>query len=517
LRSKDHDIIIILDFGSQYTQLIARRVREAGVYCEILPFSIAAAEIRARRPRGLILSGGPSSVYDPDSPQPEAEVLTEASCPVLGICYGLQLMAHRLGGEVRPSKSREYGYARLRVVDSTSRLFVGLPGEMDVWMSHGDHVTALPEGFRMTAQTADAVNAFENPARGIYGLQFHPEVAHTPMGAQILRNFLFEICGCAGDWTPTAAIEEQVERIREQLGEQGRAICGLSGGVDSSVAAALVHRAVGDRQVCLFINNGLLREGEFETTLALLKQSLKLNIRGVEASQRFLDALAGLVDPEAKRKTIGAAFIDVFEEEAKRIGDVGFLVQGTLYPDVIESVSVRGPSMTIKSHHNVGGLPEKMNLRLIEPLRELFKDEVRLIGRELGVPEEILGRHPFPGPGLGVRILGEITAERLGILRSADRIFDEELRRAELYDSVWQALAVLLPISTVGVMGDERTYERVIAIRAVTSVDGMTADWARLPHDLLARVSKRIVSEVKGVNRVVYDISSKPPSTIEWE
>jgi GMP synthase (glutamine-hydrolysing) len=517
LGSKGHERIIILDFGSQYTQLIARRVREAGVYCEILPFRTALADIKSRAPRGLILSGGPSSVYDKDSPQPDPEVLTEASCPVLGICYGLQLMAHGLGGEVRPSKSREYGYARLRVVDPTSRLFVGLPGEMDVWMSHGDHVTALPEGFRMTAQTADAVNAFEDPARGIYGLQFHPEVAHTPMGAQILRNFLFEICGCAGDWTPMAAIEEQVERIREQLGEHGRAICGLSGGVDSSVAAALVHRAVGDRQVCLFIDNGLLREGEFEATLALLKQRLKLNITGIDASKRFLERLERLVDPEAKRKTIGSVFIDVFEEEAERIGGVGFLVQGTLYPDVIESVSVRGPSMTIKSHHNVGGLPEKMNLQLIEPLRELFKDEVRLIGRELGVPEELLGRHPFPGPGLAVRILGDITEERLRILRAADRIFDEELRRAELYNSVWQAFAVLLPISTVGVMGDERTYERVIAIRAVTSVDGMTADWARLPHDLLARISKRIVSEVKGVNRVVYDISSKPPSTIEWE
>jgi GMP synthase (glutamine-hydrolysing) len=403
------------------------------------------------------------------------------------------------------------------VVDSTSRLFAGLPKEMDVWMSHGDHVAELPDGFRMTARTADAVNAFENPARRIYGLQFHPEVAHTPLGAQILRNFLFEICGCKGDWTPAAAIEEQTAHIRDCLGENGQAICGLSGGVDSSVAAALVHRAVGDRQICLFINNGLLREGEFEATLALLKQKLKLNIRGVDASERFLAPLKGVFDPEAKRKIIGATFIDVFEAEAKRIGNVGFLVQGTLYPDVIESLSVRGPSVTIKSHHNVGGLPEKMNLQLIEPLRELFKDEVRLIGRELGVPEEILARHPFPGPGLAVRILGDVTEERLRILRAADRILDEELRQAELYASVWQAFAVLLPISTVGVMGDERTYERVIAIRAVTSVDGMTADWARLPHDLLARVSTRIVSEVKGVNRVVYDISSKPPSTIEWE
>jgi GMP synthase (glutamine-hydrolysing) len=517
LQSTSHENIIILDFGGQYTQLIARRVREAGVYCEILPYSVPIEEIQSRQPRGLILSGGPASVYDDDAPRPKQGLLEAAHCPVLGICYGLQLIAHGLGGEVRPSPNREYGYARLQVVDSTSRLFSGLPMEMDVWMSHGDHVTTLPDGFRMTAETADAVNAFENPDRGIYGLQFHPEVAHTPLGAQILRNFLFEICGCKGDWTPMAAIAEQTDRIREKLGENGRAVCGLSGGVDSSVAAALVHRAVGDRQICLFINNGLLREGEFESTLALLKQKLKLNIEGIDASQRFLDALKGVVDPETKRKRIGALFIEVFEEEATRIGGVGFLVQGTLYPDVIESVSVRGPSATIKSHHNVGGLPEKMNLQLIEPLRELFKDEVRLIGRELGVPEEILSRHPFPGPGLAVRILGDVTEERLGILRAADRIFDAELRRAGLYDFVWQAFAVLLPISTVGVMGDERTYERVIAIRAVTSVDGMTADWARLPHDVLARISTRIVSEVKGVNRVVYDISSKPPSTIEWE
>jgi GMP synthase (glutamine-hydrolysing) len=517
LHSTGHERIIILDFGSQYTQLIARRVREAGVYCEILPFNASTEEIKSHQPRGLIFSGGPSSVYDDAAPRPQAELLESADCPVLGICYGLQLIAHGLGGEVTPSNSREYGYARLKVIDATSRLFAGMPREMDVWMSHGDKVTTLPDGFRMTAETVDAVNAFENPDRGIYGLQFHPEVAHTPLGAQILRNFLFGICGCKGDWTPAAAIAEQTERIKERLGEGGRAVCGLSGGVDSSVAAALVHRAIGDRQICLFINNGLLREGEFQTTLALLKQKLKLNIEGVDASQRFLDALKNVVDPETKRKRIGALFIEVFEEEAQRIGGVGFLVQGTLYPDVIESVSVRGPSATIKSHHNVGGLPDKMNLKLIEPLRELFKDEVRLIGRELGVPEEILERHPFPGPGLAVRILGNLTEERLRIVRAADRILDEELRRAGLYGFVWQAFAVLLPISTVGVMGDERTYEQVIAIRAVTSVDGMTADWARLPHDILARISTRVVSEVKGVNRVVYDISSKPPSTIEWE
>jgi GMP synthase (glutamine-hydrolysing) len=517
LQPNSHERIIILDFGSQYTQLIARRIREAGVYCEILPFNTSAAEIASRQPKGLILSGGPSSVYDENAPRSERELVDESQCPVLGICYGLQLMAHQLGGKVQPSSSREYGYARLTVVNGETALFTGLPREMDVWLSHGDHVTKLPEGFHVTATTNDAVNAFENPARRIFGVQFHPEVAHTPLGAQILRNFLFEICECAGDWSPAAAIDEQVARIQAAVGENDQVICGLSGGVDSSVAAALVHRAIGNRQTCIFVNNGVLREGEFESTLALLKQSIELNIHGVDATERFLDALKGVVDPEKKRKIIGGAFIDVFEEEANRIGDVKFLVQGTLYPDVIESVSVRGPSVTIKSHHNVGGLPEKMNLKLIEPLRELFKDEVRLIGRELGVPEEILTRHPFPGPGLAVRIIGDITEERLRIVRAADRILDEELRQAELYSSVWQSFAVLLPVSTVGVMGDERTYERVIAIRAVTSVDGMTADWARLPHDLLARVSGRIVSEVKGVNRVVYDISSKPPSTIEWE
>ena len=517
MQPNSHERIIILDFGSQYTQLIARRIREAGVYCEILPFNTSATEIASREPRGLILSGGPSSVYDENAPRSERELVDESDCPVLGICYGLQLMAHQLGGKVQPSPSREYGYARLTVVNGETALFTGLPREMDVWLSHGDHVTKLPEGFHVTATTNDAVNAFENPARRIFGVQFHPEVAHTPLGAQILRNFLFEICECAGDWSPAAAIDEQVAQIQAAVGENDQVICGLSGGVDSSVAAALVHRAIGNRQTCIFVNNGVLREGEFESTLALLKQSVELNIRGVDATERFLDALKEVVDPEKKRKIIGAAFIDVFEEEANRIGDVKFLVQGTLYPDVIESVSVRGPSVTIKSHHNVGGLPEKMNLKLIEPLRELFKDEVRIIGRELGVPEEILNRHPFPGPGLAVRVIGDITEERLQIVRAADRILDEELRQAELYSSVWQSFAVLLPVSTVGVMGDERTYERVIAIRAVTSVDGMTADWARLPHDLLARVSGRIVSEVKGVNRVVYDISSKPPSTIEWE
>ena len=512
-----HETIIILDFGSQYTQLIARRVREAGVYCEILPFNAPIETITARSPKGLIFSGSPSSVYNEEAPKPHPELLESIDCPSLGICYGFQVFARELGGSVAASPNREFGYARLKVLDVTSRLFQGLPAEMDVWMSHGDHVTEIPEGFHLTATTNDALNAMENESRGIYGVQFHPEVAHTPLGAQVLRNFLFSVCGCKGDWSPEAVIGEQVARIQQQLGDSGRVVSGLSGGVDSTVAAALVHRAVGDRQTCIFVDNGLLREGEFESTLALLRQSMKLNIAGVRAGDLFLEALRGVTDPEQKRKRIGKVFIDVFEAEARRLGDVGFLVQGTLYPDVIESVSVRGPSAVIKSHHIVGGLPAEKNLKLIEPLRELFKDEVRLIGRELGVPEEILGRHPFPGPGLAVRILGDITEEKIRLVQAADRILDEELRRAELYNSIWQAFRVLLPVSTVGVMGDERTYERVVAIRAVTSVDGMTADWARLPHDLLARVSGRMVSEIRGVNRVVYDISSKPPSTIEWE
>ncbi len=512
-----HETVIILDFGSQYTQLIARRVREAGVYCEILPCNSPIEKITARRPKGLILSGSPASVYQEGAPRPDPNLLQSIDCPVLGICYGLQILAFDLGGKVESSPNREFGYARLKVVDEQSCLFKGLPAQMDVWMSHGDQMTEVPPGFRVTALTDDALNAIENIDRRIYGVQFHPEVAHTPLGAQVIRNFLFSVCNCRGDWSPKAVIEEQISRIREQVGETGRVVSGLSGGVDSTVAAALVHRAIGERQRCLFVDNGLLRDGEFEFTLALLQQQMKLNILGIRAGEQFLGALKDVTDPEEKRKAIGRVFIDVFEQEARQLGDVEFLVQGTLYPDVIESVSVRGPSAVIKSHHNVGGLPEKMKLRLIEPLRELFKDEVRLMGRELDVPEEILTRHPFPGPGLAVRIIGEVTEERVRLLQAADRILDEELRAANLYNSVWQAFPVLLPVSTVGVMGDERTYEKVVAIRAVTSVDGMTADWARLPHDLLARVSSRIISEIRGINRVVYDISSKPPSTIEWE
>lgn len=512
-----HELILILDFGSQYTQLIARRVREQGVYCEIVPFYYELGKILERQPKGVILSGGPSSVYETDAPQVGADFYEKINAPVLGICYGMQLLAKDLNGKVSPSDKREYGHAKLTRLGTESAIFKNLPDSLDVWMSHGDHVTTLPEGFTQTATTGDVVTAIENAQKKIYAVQFHPEVSHTPLGKDILRNFLFDVCGCRGDWTSKQFIAEEIEKIRGIVGETDRVICGLSGGVDSTVAAVLVHEAVGDRQTCIFVNNGLLRKDEFEETLRLYKEKLHLNVVGVDASAEFYEVLNGVVDPEKKRKAIGAKFIDVFDAEAKKIGGAKFLVQGTLYPDVIESVSLRGASVTIKSHHNVGGLPEKMDLKLIEPLRELFKDEVRVIGKDLNIPDEILQRHPFPGPGLGVRILGDITPEKVELLQKADKIFIEELHNFDLYKEVWQAFAILLPIQSVGVQGDFRTYDRAIALRAVTSIDGMTADWAKLPHEFLQKVSSRITSEIRGINRVVYDISSKPPSTIEWE
>lgn len=512
--AKPFETVLILDFGSQYTQLIARRIRELRVYCEIHPFNAEIEKIRELGPRGIILSGGPGSVYEDGAPYCHPQILG-LGIPVLGICYGLQLLSYFLGGKVEPSNRREYGAARIRLLDG-SRLLAGLPQDFPVWMSHGDHVTVAPPGFRVIAETDNALGAVENVAKGLYGLQFHPEVAHTPDGEKILDNFVKGICGCSGDWSAASFINIAVERIRDQVGG-GRAICGLSGGVDSSVAAALVARAIGDRLTCIFVDNGLLRKDEFEKVLGTFSEYGKLNVKGVAAGERFLSALQEVADPEQKRKVIGCEFIEVFQEEAARLGKVDFLVQGTLYPDVIESQSVKGPSAVIKSHHNVGGLPEKMRLRLVEPLRELFKDEVRAVGRELGLPDRLIDRQPFPGPGLAVRILGPVDHNNVKLLQEADDIVREEIEWAGLYHKLWQAFAVLLPIHTVGVMGDQRTYEQVIAIRAVESLDGMTADWARLPFEVLESISRRIISEVRGVNRVVYDISSKPPSTIEWE
>jgi len=510
----ERQTILVLDFGSQYTQLIARRVREASVYCEILPFNTPWKEIERRRPKGIILSGGPQSVFAPDSPHPQATVY-DYDGPILGICYGMQLLARHFGGSVQPASRREYGKAQFRQTEK-SPLFAGLPEQMQVWMSHGDHIEAVPAGFHPIGLTDNALGAMENRDRRIYGLQFHPEVVHTPLGTHLLHNFLFNICECSGDWTVESFVQETVASLQMKIGQE-RALCALSGGVDSTVAALLVHRAIGDRLACVFIDNGVLRKNEFQEVLDTYKCNLHLNVIGVDASSRFLSRLQGVSEPEIKRKIIGEEFIRVFEEQALKVGSVQFLVQGTLYPDVIESVSVKGPSAVIKSHHNVGGLPEKMHLKLVEPLRELCKDEVRRVGRELGLPPAFVERQPFPGPGLAVRIIGEVDELRLKILREADHIVEQEIRNAGLYEKIWQAFAVLLPVKSVGVMGDDRTYENVIAVRAVTSLDGMTADWVPLPYDVLGTISNRIVNEVRGVNRVVYDISSKPPSTIEWE
>jgi GMP synthase (glutamine-hydrolysing) len=515
--------IVILDFGSQYTQLIARRIREFNVFSVVLPCTTALEKILALAPKGIVLSGGPSSVYDDAAPKADKAIL-DTGLPVLGICYGLQFMTHHLGGRVVPAHEREYGHAEVTVVDETP-LFRGLPATMSVWMSHGDHAETLAPGFRVTARTSNAIAGIADESRKMWAVQFHPEVAHTKQGMELLRNFAVDICGAKQNWTPEHFIASTVAKIREQVGPTGHAICGLSGGVDSSVAAVLVARAIGDRLTCIFVNNGVLRKDEFEKVQKTMREELHLNVVAVDASERFLAKLAGVTDPETKRKAIGGEFIAVFDDEAKKIfeaekssgEEVAWLVQGTLYPDVIESASVHGPSHVIKSHHNVGGLPADMKLKLIEPLRDLFKDEVRRIGRDLQMPEEILERQPFPGPGLAVRILGEVTPERVAILQDADAICTAEIKKAGLYRKVWQSFAVLLPIKTVGVMGDQRTYAYTCAIRAVESEDGMTADWAALPYDVLRAISSRIVSEVRGINRVVYDITSKPPGTIEWE
>ena len=515
--------VVVLDFGGQYTQLIARRIREQQVFSAIVPCTASVQDIQAYEPAGIVLSGGPSSVYDSDAPICDPAVLA-AGFPVLGICYGMHWIAKTLGGNVQPAGRREYGRAEFRAQAEgrCGELFQGLPATSKIWNSHGDHVLALPEGFRVTGKTDNAVAAMEHCEKKIHAVQFHPEVNHTELGTRILRNFLFEVCKAEPKWSGAAFIEETVDAIRKKVGNK-RAICALSGGVDSTVAAALVHRAMGDRLSNIFVNNGLLRKNEFEDTLKMYRERLDLNVIGVDATDRFLSQLKGIADPEEKRKRIGREFIAVFAEEAQKLNSesnqepIGFLVQGTLYPDVIESVSVKGPSATIKTHHNVGGLPEKMPFALIEPLRDLFKDEVRRIGREVGLPEEILVKHPFPGPGLAVRVLGEVTAAHLKLLREADAVVRAEIRNAGLYEKTWQAFAVLLPVRSVGVMGDGRTYGLTVAVRVVNSEDAMTADWARLPAEVLERISTRIVNEVSGVARVVYDITSKPPGTIEWE
>ncbi len=509
------DKVLILDFGSQYTQLIARRIREQQVYSEIHPYNLSLEKIRAFAPKAIVLSGGPASILAPGAPNMSPEIF-ELGVPILGICYGLQLTAHLLGGKVLPSDKREYGRARLKVT-SAGDLLHGLPEESVVWMSHGDRVEAIPPGFEILGRSENTdFCAIADTKRQIYGVQFHPEVVHTTAGKTLIENFLFRIAKLKADWNMASFLQEEKAKIRAQVGDS-KVICGLSGGVDSTVAAVLIHEAIGDQLECIFINNGLLRLNEAEKVQETFRENFKIKLHYVDASKRFLTGLKGISDPEAKRKIIGREFIAVFEEVAKEISGARFLAQGTLYPDVIESVSFKGPSATIKSHHNVGGLPEKMGLKLVEPLRELFKDEVRLLGQELGITKTLTHRQPFPGPGLAVRILGEITQEGIDILRQADHIFVQLIKEADWYYRVWQSFCVLLPVKTVGVMGDERTYENVLALRCVESQDGMTADWVPLPAELLAKISNRIINEVKGINRVVYDISSKPPATIEWE
>lgn len=509
------DKIIIIDFGSQYSKLIARRIRELNVYSEIVHPSVQAEALKAMAPRGIVLSGGPASVYAPDAPRCMEEIF-RMGIPILGICYGMQLTAAMLGGEVKRADKREYGKAEISL-DNTNPLFNGLESTLTCWMSHGDSVERLPDGFTTVGWTVNAPHAvIYNPGLNIYCLQFHPEVTHTPKGMIVLRNFVSQICGCAGDWTTESFIKDTVEKIRAEVGDK-KIVCALSGGVDSSVAAVLVQKAVGGNLTCIFVDNGLLRKDEAKTVVETFRGKYRMNLIAVDAEKRFMKELAGVTDPERKRKIIGREFIRIFEERAKKAGQAEYLAQGTLYPDVIESVSVTGPAAKIKSHHNVGGLPKKMRLKLVEPLRNLFKDEVRRVGVELGLPEPLVWRHPFPGPGLAVRCLGEVTRAKLDILREADAIIVEEIKKAGLYRDLWQAFAVLTGSRSVGVMGDERTYSYVVALRAVTSEDAMTADWARIPHDVLERISNRVINEVKGVNRLVYDISSKPPATIEWE